>query len=84
MASGIPHDPKIRNEVMSAVKAGMSQMEASRLYGISPNTISTWCRKDVVGGERNYIAQINHLKRELDNSYRVIGKLSARAERPKD
>jgi len=84
MASGIPHDPKIRNEVMSAVKAGMSQMEASRLYGISPNTISTWCRKDVVGGERNYIAQINHLKRELDNAYRVIGKLSARAERPKD
>lgn len=84
MASGIPHDPKLRNEVLSAVKSGMSQMEASRLYGISPNTISTWCRKDVVGGDKNYIAQINHLRRELDNAYRVIGKLSARADRPKD
>ncbi|MCA9330225.1 helix-turn-helix domain-containing protein, partial [Candidatus Saccharibacteria bacterium] len=57
MASGIPHDPKIRNEVLNAVKSGMTQMEASRLYGISPNTISTWCRKDVVGGDKNYIAQ---------------------------
>ena len=26
---------------------------------------------------------INQLKRELDNAYRVIGKLSARADRPK-
>ncbi len=84
MASGIPHDPKIRNEVLSSIKSGMSQTEASRLYGISPNTISIWRHKDVVGGKKNYIAQINHLKRELDNAYRVIGKLSARADRPKD
>jgi hypothetical protein len=49
----------------------------------SPNTISTWCRKDVVGGDKNYNAQINQLKRELDNAYRVIGKLSARARSPK-
>lgn len=83
MASGIPHDPKLRGEVLAAIKSGMSQSEASRLYGISVNTISTWCHKDVVGGEQNYIAQINHLKRELDNAYRVIGKLSAHADRPK-
>ena len=83
MASGTPHDPKLRNEVMSAIKSGMSQMDASRLYGISPNTISTWCRRDVVGGEKNYLTQINQLKRELDNAYRVIGKLSAKADRPK-
>lgn len=83
MASGVPHDPNVRNEVMSAIKSGMSQMDASRLYGISPNTISTWCRRDVVGGEKNYLTQINQLKRELDNAYRVIGKLSAKADRPK-
>lgn len=83
MASGVPHDPKLRNEVMSAIKSGMSQMDASRLYGISPNTISTWCRRDVIGGEKNYITQINQLKKELDNAYRVIGKLSAKADRPK-
>jgi hypothetical protein len=37
----------------------------------------------VVGGEKNYLTQINQLKRELDNAYRVIGKLSAHADRPK-
>ena len=53
------------------------------MYGISSATMSTWCRRDVVGGEKNYIVQVNQLKRELDNAYRVIGKLSARADRPK-
>jgi transposase len=77
------HDPKTRSEVLAAIKNGMTQMEASRLYGVSSKTISTWCRRDVVGGEKNYITQINQLKRELDNAYRVIGKLSAHADRPK-
>ena len=77
------HDPKTRSEVLAAIKSGMTQSDAGRLYGVSPKTISTWCRQDVVGGEKNYLAQINHLKRELDNAYRVIGKLSAHADRPK-
>lgn len=68
---------------MNAVKSGMTQLEASRLYSVSSKTISTWCRQDVIGGEKNYITQINQLRRELDNAYRVIGKLSARADRPK-
>lgn len=79
----VKHDPKLRTEVINAVKSGMTQSEASRLYGVSSKTISTWCRSDVLGGERNYLAQINQLKRELDNAYRVIGKLSATADRPK-
>jgi transposase len=76
-------DPNLKNEIMTAVKSGMTQLEASRLYGVSSKTISTWCRQDVVGGEKNYITQVNQLKRELDNAYRVIGKLSARADHPK-
>jgi hypothetical protein len=61
----------------------MTQAEACRLYGVSSAAMSTWCRQDVIGGEKNYITQINQLKRELDNAYRVIGKLSTRADRPK-
>ena len=78
-----PIDPQLKQEIMNSVKSGMTQIEASRLYGVSSKTISAWCRQDVVGGEKNYITQINQLKRELDNAYRVIGKLSARADRPK-
>ncbi len=78
-------DPKLKQEILSAVKSGsMTQAEACRLYGVSSATMSIWCRQDVVGGEKNYITQINQLKRELDNAYRVIGKLSAHADRPKD
>jgi len=78
-----PFDPKLKQEVIAAVKNGMTQAEACRLYGVSSGAMSTWCRQDVVGGEKNYITQINQLKRELDNAYRVIGKLSAHADRPK-
>jgi len=76
-------DPQQKQEIISAVKNGMTQSEACKLYGVSSGTISNWRRQDVVGGEKNYIAQVNQLKRELDNAYRVIGKLSARADRPK-
>jgi len=79
-----PFDPQLKQEVIAAVKNGMAQAEACRLYGVSSATMSNWCRQDVLGGEKNYLSQINHLKRELDNAYRVIGKLSARADRPKD
>ena len=76
-------DPKLKQEILTAVKSGMTQLEASRLHGVSSKTISTWCSQDVVGGEKNYITQSNQVKRELDNAYRVIGKLSAHAGRPK-
>lgn len=79
-----PFDPQLKQEILAAVKSGsMTQAEACRLYGVSSAAMSTWCRQDVVGGEKNYITQINQLKRELDNAYRVIGKLSAHADRPK-
>lgn len=80
-----PFNPQLKQEIIAQVKAGsLTQAEACRLYGVSSASMSLWCRQDVVGGEKNYITQINQLKRELDNAYRVIGKLSARADRPKD
>lgn len=79
-----PFDPKLKQEIIAAVESGsMTQSEACRLYGVSSASMSIWCRQDVVGGEKNYKTQINQLKRELDNAYRVIGKLSANADRPK-
>lgn len=79
-----PFDPKLKQEIIAQVKSGeLTQSEACKLYGVSSGSMSMWCRQDVVGGEKNYITQINQLKRELDNAYRVIGKLSAHADRPK-
>jgi transposase-like protein len=79
-----PFDPNLKQEIIASVKSGsITQAEACRLYGVSSASMSLWCRQDVVGGEKNYITQINQLKRELDNAYRVIGKLSTNADRPK-
>ena len=84
MIIGRQHDPKTHNEIPTAIKNGMTQTEAGKPYSISPKTISTWCRQDVLCGDKNYITQINQFKRELDNAYRVICKLSTHADRPKD
>jgi len=42
-----PIDPQLKQEIMNSVKSGMTQLEASRLYGVSSKTISAWCRQDV-------------------------------------
>ena len=84
MPTGIPIDPQIKAEVIKAIKQeGMTQKQASEVFGINKHTINNWLRKEVAGNEKNYITQINMLKKKLDNAYRVIGKLTTEVERPK-
>ena len=85
MPKGIPTDPKIKAEILKAIHdEGMSAYEASKVFGINEWTISGWLKGETKGSERNYISQINQLQKKLDNAYRVIGRLTAEVQRPKD
>ena len=85
MAKGIPTDPTIKATIIKSIREeGISAYKASQIYGISHKTISGWLKKETIGGEKNYITQINQLKKKLDNAYRVIGKLTAEVGRPKE
>ncbi|MGH9439911.1 MAG: hypothetical protein ACRD22_19035 [Terriglobia bacterium] len=68
---------KIRDE-------GMRVVDASATYGFSSKTIYTWLREGVVDGNRNLILENNRLKKELEIAYRILGRLTAKTERPKD
>ena len=85
MAKGIPTDPTIKAEILKAIRdEGISAYKASQVFGISTSTIRKWLGNETVGSEKNYILQINQLKKKLDNAYRVIGRLTAEVNRPKD
>lgn len=84
MTKGVPTDPAIKAEIIDKVKnGGMSIYKASRDYKFDQKTIRNWLAKEVQGSERNLILENNRLKKELDNAYRVIGKLTMDAPAPK-
>lgn len=84
MAKGRPTDPVIKAEILDKIKnQGMSAYKASQVYGVSYKTIRNWLANDVQGSERNLILENNRLKKELDNAYRVIGKLTTGIDYPK-
>ncbi len=85
MAKGKPTDPKLKAEIISKIRdEGMSVVVASATYDISSKSIYTWLREGVVDGNRNLILENNRLKKELEIAYRILGRLTAKTERPKD
>ena len=75
----------MRAEIVGKIRdEGMSVAVASATYGFSSKTIYTWLREGVVDGNRNLILENNRLKKELEIAYRILGRLTAKTERPKD
>ena len=85
MPKGIPVDPAFKQEVIKTIREeGLTIKKASEVFGVSESSVKRWLYDSTKGSEKNYISQINLLKKKLDNAYRVIGKLTAEVQRPKD
>lgn len=85
MAKGIPTDPSIKAEILKAIHdERLSAYKAGKIFGVNDCVIRKWLKNETIGSEKNYISQINQLKKKLDNAYRVIGKLTAEVNHPKD
>ena len=75
----------IKDEVILKIRdGGLSVADAADQYGMSSKTIYAWLRAGVVDGDRNLILENNKLKKELEQAYRVLGRLTAESQRPKD
>lgn len=84
MPTGKPTDPKIKAEIISKIRhEGMSVGEASTQYGVTSKTIYTWLRDGVVDGNRNLILELNKLKKENEQLYKLLGRATAEMQRPK-
>lgn len=85
MTKGVTIDPILKAEILKTIHdEGISAYKASQVFGVNHSTIKNWLVRETAGSEKNYISQINQLKKKLDNAYRVIGRLTAEVQRPKD
>lgn len=84
MPTGKPTDPKLRAEIVSKIRdEGLSVSAASAQYNISSKSIYTWLRDGVVDGNRNLILELNRLRKENEQLYKLLGRATAEMNRPK-
>ncbi len=84
MPMGKHVDPQIKSDIIHEVRdLGLPVVEAASKYGVSSKSIYRWLSEGVVGGNRNLILENNRLKKELEIAYRIIGRFTADAQRPK-
>lgn len=84
MSIGKPTDPVVRSEIIEQIRHnGLKVSDAATRFGVSTKTIYNWLRAGVVDGNRNLILENNRLKRELEMTYRLLGRATAELKRPK-
>lgn len=80
----VPINPNIKADILKSIREeGMGVREASKVFGVSENTIRNWLYRNTKGSDKNLILENNMLKKKLANAYRVIGELTAEVKRPK-
>lgn len=77
-------DPKLKSEVIDQVRNnGMSVSQAANKYEVNPRTIYGWLKSGIVDNDRNLILELNKLKRENEQLYKLLGRATAELSRPK-
>ena len=78
-------EQQIKDEIIFKIRdGGLKVSEVADQYGISSKTIYAWLRAGVVDGNRNLILEKPASKKELEQAYRVLGRLTAETQRPKE
>lgn len=84
MPVGKHTDQKLKEEILTKIRdEGMRVSEASTHYGISSKTIYAWLRSNVVNSNTSLVLQLNRLKKENEQLYKLLGRASAELNRPK-
>jgi transposase len=77
-------DQNIKTQILSKVRdQGVSVSQAAAEYGISVKTIYGWLRTGVVDGDKNLILELNRLRKENEQLYKLLGRATAELNRPK-
>lgn len=85
MPRGIPIDQTLKAEVIAKIRdEGMSVTDASTQYGINSKNIYNWLREGVVDGNRSLILELNRLRKENEQLYRLLGRATAEMQKSKN
>jgi transposase-like protein len=79
-----PIDPAVKAKILDQIRnKGVSVSEAAASHNVSPKTIYTWLRTGVVDGDKNLILELNRLRKENEQLYKLLGRATAELNRPK-
>ena len=79
-----PIDPAVKAEILDQIRnQGVSVSEAATSHNVSPKTIYTWLRAGVVDGNKNLVLELNRLRKENEQLYKLLGRATAELNRPK-
>lgn len=85
MAKGVPYAQDFKEEILNRVKNGEKVADIAKEKSILPKIIYQWMARGTnVKSDRNYVLEINKLNREVEELYRLIGKLTADMSKKKD
>lgn len=77
-------DPKIKEQILKSIKdEGMSVTDAANTYNVSAKTIYNWLRSGVADSDKNLILELNRLRKENEQLYKLLGRATAELNRPK-
>lgn len=77
-------DPAIKAEVISKIRDhGMKVSDVALDYNINTKTIYRWLRDGVVNSSTSLALQINRLKKENEQLYRLLGRATAEMHKSK-
>ena len=84
MAKGKPTNPETKAEILSQIRDhGMAVTEASMTYGVSAKSIYTWLRDGVIDKDRNLVLELNKLRKENEQLYKLLGRATAEMQKSK-
>jgi len=85
MATGIPTDPKLKNEILDKIRNhGVAVSTIAKATGVSTPVIYRWLRAGIVDKDRNLILENNRLRKENEQLYKMLGRATAELNRSKD
>lgn len=84
MPVGKHTDPTIKATIIKQIRdEGMSVSEASAHYNVHPKTIYSWLRSGVVNSERSMVLELNRLRKENEQLYKLLGRATAEMQKSK-
>jgi transposase len=84
MPAGRSTDPNLKSKILTKIRdEGMSSADASKQYGVSSKTIYGWLKSGVVDGNRSIILELNRLRKENEQLYRLLGRATAEMQKSK-
>jgi len=84
MPKGKPIEPNTKAEIVAKIRnEGLTVADASATYDVSAKSIYTWIKEGVVDSDRNLVLELNKLRKENEQLYKLLGRATAEMRKSK-